>query len=159
MVRFTFAEEDEDLVVEEEILWQNRQSWREFFFSLVFGFVLLFFYGLGLIVILYVMIERFRCLYIVTSYRAVCETGILSRDISEIDILDTRDMSIHQSLWQRLLKTGDVELSSAGRPGAEVIFKGVKYPEDVIDIVRQRKREIQRELYRESNLPDLEADE
>ncbi|MCI0695543.1 hypothetical protein L0337_26495, partial [candidate division KSB1 bacterium] len=60
---------------------------------------------------------------------------------------------------QRVMRTGDVELSSAGRPGAEVVFKGVKYPQDIVDLVRQRKREIQRELFRESNLPDSETDE
>lgn len=159
MVRFTFVEEEENIEVEEEILWENRQSWREFCLSLLLGAVLLFFYGIGLIILLYVLIERFKCLYLVTSYRAACRTGILSRDVSEIDIIDTRDISIHQTLWQRVLKTGDVELSSAGRPGAEVIFKGVKYPEDLVDLVHQRKREIQRELYRESSFPDLETDE
>jgi len=159
MVRFTFVEVDENFEVEEEILWQNRQSWREFFWPMLAGVALLPFYGVGFIVLLYVFIERFKCLYIVTAYRAQCKTGILSRDVSEIDIIDTRDISMHQTLWQRVLRTGDVELSTAGRPGAEVVFKGVKYPQAIVDLVRRRKREIQLELYRESSLPDQETDD
>jgi len=159
MQRFTFVEVDENFEVEQEILWQNRQSWREFFWPLLAGVALLPFYGVGFIVLLYAFIERFKCLYIVSAYRAQCKTGILSRDVSEIDIIDTRDISLHQSFWQRVLRTGDVELSSAGRPGAEVIFKGVKYPQEIVELVRRQKREIQRELYRDSKLPDLETDE
>ena len=157
MVRFTMADDVE--VVEEETLWENRQSWREFMLSLLLGVALLAFYGVGILVLLYVLIERFKCIYLVTSYRAQCRTGILSRDRSEIDIVDIRDLSVHQTLWQRMLGTGDVELSSAGRPGAEVVFKGIKRPQEVIDLVHDRKLEILRELHQDSGFADLESDE
>jgi len=159
MVRFTFVEEEQNIETEDEILWENWQSWKEFLGLLALGFVLLFFYGVGLIVLFYVLVERYSRLYFITSYRAVCRVGILSRDVSEIDIIDVRDISIHQTLWQRMLRIGDVELSSAGRPGVEVTFTGVKYPQEVVEIVRRRKREIRRELHRESTFPDTETDE
>jgi uncharacterized membrane protein YdbT with pleckstrin-like domain len=153
MARFDFAEEPE-----EEVLWEKRPAWREFCGSLLIGAALLPLYGIGFFVLLYVFIERFRRLYFVTGERVVCESGILSRDVNEVDIIDLRDISLHQSLWQRLLGTGDVEFSSAGRPGVEVTFRGVWRPREIQDIVRRRKRELQRELYRGAMPGEFEDD-
>ncbi|GEM_PF-2188816 len=134
---------------DERILWQHRPAWREFILWLVLGTLLLAALGLGIIIFLCVTIARFRCLYLVTEERVTCRVGFLCHDISEIDILDLRDISLHQSLLQRILRTGDVGFSSAGQAGVEVMFKGVSYPERVKEIVRQRKREIQFELFHE----------
>jgi len=130
---------------DERILWQHRPAWREFICSLVFGVLLLPVFGLGVIVLLYVIVARFRYVYLVTEERVACEVGILSRDISEIDILDLRDISLHQSLLQRILRTGDVGFSSAGQAGVEVMFRGVSHPELVKKIVRRQKKEINQE--------------
>lgn len=144
---------------DEQILWQKRPAWRDFMVSLIFGVLLLPVLGFGVIILLYVIIERFRCLYLVTEDRVACKVGILARDVSEIDILDLRDISLHQSFLQRILGTGDVGFSSAGQAGVEVTFKGVIHPERVKEIVRRRKREIQRELFRESGPAEPETDE
>jgi uncharacterized membrane protein YdbT with pleckstrin-like domain len=153
-MNLTFAEAGD-----EQILWQSRPAWRDFFALLMFGVFMLPVFGLGLIILIYVTIERFRCLYLVTEDRVVCKTGILARDVSEVDILDLRDISLHQSFIQKILCTGDVGFSSAGQSGVEVMFKGVSRPERVKEIVRQRKRELQRELFRESGPAVQELDE
>jgi len=153
MASFSLANEDD-----EQILWQNRPAWREFSWSLLLAILLLPLYGLGLIALIYVIIERFQNLYIITEDRVMCEHGILSRDVSEVDILDLRDIALHQSLWQRVIGTGDVGFSSAGQAGVEVVFKGVTHPEWVKEIVRRRKREALRDQFRELGPEEPESD-
>lgn len=144
---------------DERILWQHRPAWREFIPWLVLGALLLAVLGLGIIIFLCVTVARLRCLYLITEDRVACRVGFLCHDISEIDILDLRDISLHQTLWQRILRTGDVGFSSAGQAGVEVVFRGVSHPELVKEIVRQQKREIRRELLREAGSVGLETEE
>ena len=152
----TIVPDDRD---NEEILWQNRPAWRDFIGTLAFGIVLIPLIGLGVLVLLYVIILRFRCLYVVTERRVSCSIGIMSRHVSEVDIVDLRDISLHQSFIQKILRTGDVGFSSAGQGGVEVLFRGVSRPERIKEMVRRRKRQLQQELYRSSRGAEFGNDE
>jgi hypothetical protein len=54
---------------------------------------------------------------------------------------------MRQSLWQRILNTGDLFFGSAGRPEDEVVFEGIKHPVKVKELVRDLKQ-YQREANR-----------
>lgn len=142
--------------IDEQIIWQSRPAWRDFIFLLLLGTALLPILGIGVFVFVYVSIARLRHLYVVTEERCASQEGLLCRHLSEIDIVDVRDISLDQSFLQRLLRTGDLGLSSAGQDGIEVVFKGIGCPEQVKEMVRRRKRELQCEMLRESSLLTLE---
>jgi hypothetical protein len=51
--------------------------------------------------------------------------------VHSIRIKDLRNINVNQTLWQRLVGVGDVEFSSAGGSGIEVVFLGVDKPMQV----------------------------
>jgi uncharacterized membrane protein YdbT with pleckstrin-like domain len=57
--------------------------------------------------------------------------GIIGRDVRSIRVVDLRNVNVHQSLFQRLFNVGNVEFSSAGGAGVEVVFYGVLDPMSV----------------------------
>ncbi len=63
--------------------------------------------------------------------------GIIARNVKSIRVKDLRNVNLNQSVFQRIFGVGDLEFSSAGGAGIEVIFHGVIRPMDL-------KQQIQR---------------
>ncbi len=80
--------------------------------------------------------------YVVTEDRASEASGLLSRKTSEIDLADVRNIEVAQGPSERMLGVGSVGISTAGQSGFEVVFKGVKHPNDVADIVRKARERL-----------------
>ena len=62
--------------------------------------------------------------------------GIIGRELKSVRIRDLRNVNVRQSLFQRLFGVGDVEFSSAGGTGVEVVFFSISDPMGVKDLVQ-----------------------
>jgi uncharacterized membrane protein YdbT with pleckstrin-like domain len=109
-------------------------------------FVLAFFWGeryfspANLRVVMVVMAAVFVYLVAVVAFRryswrytidnATIESrqGVIARKVQSIRVQDLRNINVRQNVVQRLLGVGDVEFSSAGGSGIEVVFFGVRDP-------------------------------
>jgi uncharacterized membrane protein YdbT with pleckstrin-like domain len=92
--------------------------------------------GVGAAVHLGVWARRQGKVYRLTSQRAMMRLGFLARTESEVELRDIRSINLKQSLAQRLLGLGDVEISSAAREGVEINFAGIARAEKVKEAVR-----------------------
>jgi uncharacterized membrane protein YdbT with pleckstrin-like domain len=80
-------------------------------------------------VICLIMIYRhYSWRYTVDAVNIESRRGIIARNVSSIRIADVRNINVKQSLFERILFIGDVEFSSAGTAGVEVVFKGISRP-------------------------------
>lgn len=151
------------LASDERILWQGGPAWSNYLGLLLLIFLLLIaglalgfafvhaddalrytgFGALGLAVTLFgvVVVQRATQRYTVTSQRAVVRRGLLSRHEWELELRHVRDIQLKQSLGQRMLRTGTLEVSSAGRDTAEVVFAGISNPDGVKELIRQGMRQ------------------
>ena len=75
-----------------------------------------------------VVYRRFSWRYTIDGDTVESREGVIARNVQSIRIQDLRNINVKQSLVQRLLRVGDVEFSSAGGGGVEVVFFGVEYP-------------------------------
>jgi uncharacterized membrane protein YdbT with pleckstrin-like domain len=80
-----------------------------------------------------------------TVYEDVIESrrGIIGRNVRSIRIRDLRNVNVRQSGFERIFGIGDVEFSSAGGPGIEVSFDGVKRPLEVKRLVQDRQNAVE----------------
>jgi uncharacterized membrane protein YdbT with pleckstrin-like domain len=62
------------------------------------------------------------------------ESGFLSRTRRTLDMAKVQDVTVRQSLSQRLLGTGDLMLESAGESGTMAILN-VDRPRDIADMI------------------------
>jgi uncharacterized membrane protein YdbT with pleckstrin-like domain len=74
---------------------------------------------------------------VVTTDRLILRAGVLAKSGREIPLDRINDISFHQSLFERLIRAGDLVVESAGERGQETL-RYVPDPEHV-----------QRELYRQ----------
>jgi membrane protein YdbS with pleckstrin-like domain len=79
--------------------------------------------------------------YRLTNYRLLRETGLLSRDINEIELLRVDDVSVHQNLLQRIFNVGTITViapSDQLYPSLKII--GIKNPIEVKELIRTHMR-------------------
>ena len=74
--------------------------------------------------------------FVVTSSRVIFRTGVLAKHGVEIPMDRINNINFHQSMWERVIGAGDLEIESAGRDGQSK-FNDVWHPDAV-----------QQELYR-----------
>ena len=65
---------------------------------------------------------------IVTDVSTVYRTGILSKTVVEVMHRDVRAITVRQSLLQRLLRAGDIQIASAGIADFEITARGFSNP-------------------------------
>lgn len=78
--------------------------------------------------------------FVVTTDRVLYRTGVLSKKGVEIPLERVSNINFRQSIWERLIGAGDLNIESAGRDGQST-FNDVRHPEAV-----------QQELYKQMEL-------
>ena len=84
-----------------------------------------------------VVYRRYSWAYTIDSETIESREGLIARKVKSIRIQDLRNINVNQSLWQRLMGVGDVEFSSAGGSGIEVVFRGVDKPLQVKQLAQR----------------------
>ncbi len=70
--------------------------------------------------------------------------GIIARQVHSIRIQDLRNVNVKQSILQRLIGIGDVEFSSAGGEGIEVVFNAITSPMQLKERVQDLQEHVQK---------------
>ena len=78
--------------------------------------------------------------FVVTTSRVIFRTGVLAKHGVEIPMDRIANINFNQSMWERVIGAGDLEIESAGRDG-QTKFDDVWHPDAV-----------QQELYRQMEL-------
>ena len=86
---------------------------------------------------LVILVRHFAWRYSVENATIESRHGIIAREIRSIRVADLRNINVKQSIFQRLIGIGDVEFSSSGTAGVEVVFYGVHNPMVVMHEVQK----------------------
>lgn len=86
----------------------------------------------------WMLLSRFTTLT-VTDDRTIFQRGIISRETSEVQHDDVRNIQLDQSFAQRLLNVGGVAVSSSGQDDLEVVAKRLPHPERIIQLIRENQ--------------------
>lgn len=93
---------------------------------------------IGCVIGYWMLLSQFTTLT-VTDDRTIYQEGIISRETSEVQHDDVRNIQLDQSFMQRLLRVGDVGISSSGQDDLEVVAKRLPNPGQIIDCIRKNQ--------------------
>jgi membrane protein YdbS with pleckstrin-like domain len=115
------------------------------------GIVLLAFIKLGA----YPFIAWWFTHYVVTSERIIRRSGILSRKGTEIPLENINHMSFSQSILERMLRSGDLLIESAGE-NAQSNFNDIPQPEAFQSLI-YRLRELRAKALGKDGIEDTDT--
>ncbi len=122
----------------ERTLWTAHTSILYYIPMIVFGVILIPLL-VGVLIILYAILDQRGRVFTVTNKRVMSKWGIISRKTNEVTIADIRNINMSQGILERLFGLGSIEIGSAGTAGIEVKFAGVSDPVVIRDLVRNLK--------------------
>lgn len=91
--------------------------------------------------------------YKVTNQRIIVRSGLIGKKVEEIELLGVKDISVEQSLGDRLLGVGSITILSLDKTNPVLVLDDVKDVQEVKDIIRHAVREekaAQNTTYREN---------
>ena len=69
--------------------------------------------------------------YVITDERLHIRRGIISRTIQETRLGRVQNVTISQTLWERLLQIGKADFDTASEEQADFLFAGIANPDEV----------------------------
>lgn len=85
--------------------------------------------------------------YVLTDQRLRKTTGVLNRSTDDLELYRVKDSRLTQSLWQRMVGLGDIELSTSDASTPVVLLQNLPDAERVRDTLRglvERRRDSKR---------------
>ncbi len=82
-------------------------------------------------------LKRWATTYTITNRRLNIKRGIVSREIQETRLERVQNVNYSQSLYQRLMRIGDVDFDTAATGDYNFVFVGVANPAEVVHRVDQ----------------------
>jgi len=109
--------------------------------DLYFSLPILWFF-MPFLVLLYAIYSIYNVKYAIDNNGVEARVGVLSLNLkaSKIRYEDIRNVNIRQTILERFLDIGDVEISTAATGSIELILSGVAAPDEIQDML-QRERE------------------
>lgn len=78
-----------------------------------------------------------RLLYVITDDEIYVKHGLVSRDVTQVPLRRVQNTAYTQSVLQRMLSYGTVEIFTAGTSTEDVVFRDVPRPERVKRILTE----------------------
>lgn len=92
--------------------------------------------GIAALLIPALVIRTIR--YRISNYRIDYERGILSKQIDTIELWHVEDLSLHQTLLDRILRTGTITIISHDETNPHLVLMGVPNPRPLFELMKQR---------------------
>jgi uncharacterized membrane protein YdbT with pleckstrin-like domain len=147
-----------DLHPGEHVIYEGHPSWRSTFGFYLLGVIVAaaaaaigYFAadksggvaaaaGIAVLVIVLVVgwLRRITTRYLITSRRLQIRRGLLSKNVEETRVDRVVDVTVRQSLWQRVLAIGDVDFDNASAQQGDLFrFAGIASPHDLTRAVNR----------------------
>ena len=106
---------------------QNPPMFRNNPFSFIISILLIFVFGLGILIFLIWYLKCKSTKIIVSNDELEFEKGLLSKERIEIKLNMIRSVKVNQSFFQRIFGVGDLEIYSSGDE-PEIVVAGMPNP-------------------------------
>jgi uncharacterized membrane protein YdbT with pleckstrin-like domain len=85
--------------------------------------------------------SAFKLNLILTSQRVIVKSGLIGKKVEEIELINVKDISVEQSITDRMLGVGSITVITLDVTSPEIVLDDVKDPNVVKDIIRNAVRE------------------
>ncbi|MCB0310706.1 MAG: PH domain-containing protein [Bdellovibrionales bacterium] len=117
--------------------------------SYTFNATLPLFWFLPFGALLDAVFQIYNVRYVIDSRSIEVRTGVLSlkQIITRVRYVDIRSIESDQTLVQRALDIGDLQIGTAATAGVEIVMRGIDAPNEVREVI-QRERDRRLEIMR-----------
>jgi membrane protein YdbS with pleckstrin-like domain len=110
-------------------------SWKPHLVTGWVAFITILAAGLvAFIIPVYKHILRRREVYTLTNHKLEMRYGLIAKTVRNIPLRNIQDVTVTASVWQRLLKLGDIGIDSASETG-KIVLDDIHNPDHYADLI------------------------
>jgi uncharacterized membrane protein YdbT with pleckstrin-like domain len=83
-------------------------------------------------------IEGYRRKYVITNHEVMKIEGIFNKKTTTIPYQSVANIKISKNILARMLNYGTVHITCVGKEGNDITMKGIKSPEEVYNIIKNK---------------------
>ena len=125
---------------EEQTIFELRPAYRAQLGLLVWGVLLVPVVGIGLILLLRAWYRVAATRYRLTSQRLFAQTGLIAKELEEVELFRVKDVTLSQGVLDRLLGVGTVTVLSTDDTAPELDLAGIRDPLAAKEAIRNAFR-------------------
>jgi hypothetical protein len=99
--------------------------------------------GLSVMLLLTALYRRYYKHYLIGPFGVEVYIGIIQRNVTRLEYTHTRGVTLHQSIFERILGYGDIQVSTSGVE-TELLIDDVKNPQRFSEEIKQRMMKMNR---------------
>ena len=93
---------------------------------------------IGIVILLIPILIIKRTRFRITNYRIDFERGWLSTTINTIELWHVEDIQFHQSIFERMLEVGTIEVESHDKQTPTLFMRGIPHARKLFQTLEQR---------------------
>ncbi|EJB8489940.1 PH domain-containing protein [Acinetobacter baumannii] len=113
---------ESNLAKDEKIIVKAHVSWWSQIWLLIFGVLLLFAGGIGLILIIIAIINVMTTELAITNRRIIAKSGLIRRNTIELKVNRVESLGVDQSITGRIFNFGSVVVKGTGGSHAPIPY-------------------------------------
>ena len=121
---------------EEKPVFELKPAWRAHLGLLFWGFGLLVVFGVGLLFLLRAWYLVAATRYRLTTQRLFVQTGLVAKNLEEVELFRVKDVTLTQGMLQRMLGVGTVVVLSTDDTAPRLELHGILGPMEVKEQIR-----------------------
>lgn len=121
---------------EEQPIFERKPAGRSQLGLILWGIALLPLLGLGLILLFQAWYRVAATRYRLTTQRLFVQSGLVAKHLEEVELFRVKDVTLTQSVLQRLLGTGTVVVLSTDDTAPRLELAGLSGPLEVKEQIR-----------------------
>jgi uncharacterized membrane protein YdbT with pleckstrin-like domain len=149
---------------EERVIWTGRPSWRgrmaivvpgallaiaflviAIWAGLASGTAVIITAVIAVVVVVWTLLETIRWKYTITNRRVFVRHGLVSVKEQTARLERVQDVTLRQTLFDRLFGVGKLDIDTAGSEGGALEFKALTQPTQVREVLDAAVRDEQRD--------------
>ena len=124
-------------MAQEETIWSARANMNDVFLNPIHWILVVVTYGVWLIAVALIALNRYSKRYHLTNQRLITEKGVISNKTHEVELYRINDSHSEQSVWDRIFGIGKINVECSN--GSLVLMEKIPSP--------RQKREVMRKAY------------
>jgi membrane protein YdbS with pleckstrin-like domain len=128
----------------ESTLFDIRRTPRAYPGWIVLGVLLVPAFGAGLLILFGVWVAARTASYTLTSERLLCRSGVIAREIQELELYRVKDVAFEQGLAGRMLGYGNVHVIASDPSTPDIALDRIRAPEEIKETIRTAYRAARR---------------
>ena len=121
---------------EEQPIFEIKPAWRSRLGLVLWGVALVPVFGIGLLVLLRAWYLVASVRYRLTTQRLFVQTGLIAKNLEEVELFRVKDVTLRQGVLDRLLGTGTVTVLSTDDTAPVLEIQGILHPLDAKERIR-----------------------